>query len=75
MTIKLEVRTIGDSAGVLLPHEVMAKLRLEKGDALFLTEAPDGYRITAHDPDFARQMALAQQVMDEDRNVLKQLAK
>ena len=46
-----------------------------KGDRLFLTEAPDGYRITPRDPDFERQMKLVRQIMNERREVLKELAK
>jgi len=73
--VKLKVTTIGSSAGVVLPKEVLARLKIEKGDTLFLTDAPDGYRITPYDPDFERQMGLARRVMRERRNVLKELAK
>ncbi|MEJ0046414.1 MAG: AbrB/MazE/SpoVT family DNA-binding domain-containing protein [Rhodospirillales bacterium] len=73
--VKLKVTTVGSSAGVVLPREVLARLKIEKGDTLFLTEAPDGYRITPFDPDFERQMQLARQVMRARRNVLKELAK
>jgi len=73
--VKLKVTTVGSSTGVVLPKEVLARLKIEKGDTLFLTEAPDGYRITPYDPDFERQMELARKVMREQRNVLKELAK
>jgi putative addiction module antidote len=73
--VKLKVTTVGSSAGVVLPKDVLARLRVEKGDTLFLTEAPDGYRITPFDPDFERQMELARQVMGARRDVLKELAK
>jgi len=73
--VKLKVTTVGSSAGIVLPREVLARLKIEKGDTLFLTEAPDGYRITPFDPDFERQMQLARRVMRERRNVLKELAK
>ena len=73
--VKLKVTTVGSSTGVVLPKEVLARLKIEKGDTVFLTEAPDGYRITPYDPDFERQMGLARQVMRERRNVLKELAK
>jgi putative addiction module antidote len=73
--VKLNVTTVGSSAGVVLPRDVLARLRVEKGDTLFLTEAPDGYRITPFDPDFERQMELARQVMGARRDVLKELAK
>lgn len=73
--VKLKITTVGSSAGVVLPKEVLARLRIEKGDTLFLTEAADGYRLTPFDPDFERQMELARQVMRGRRNVLKELAK
>lgn|GEM_PF-1055092 len=65
--------TVGNSTGVVLPKEVLVRLNVEKGDNLFLTDAPDGYRITAYDPDFERQMTLVRRVMNERRNVLKKL--
>lgn len=73
--VKLKVTTVGSSTGVVLPKEVLARLKIAKGDTVFLTEAPDGYRITAYDPDFERQMNLVHQVIRERRHVLKELAK
>jgi len=73
--VKLKVTTVGSSTGVVLPKEVLARLKIEKGDTLILTDAPDGYRITPYDPDFERQMALARRVMRQRRNVLRELAK
>jgi putative addiction module antidote len=73
--VKLKVTTVGSSAGVVLPKEVLARLNIEKGDSLFLTDSPDGYRITPYNPDFERQMGLVRRVMNERRNVLKELAK
>lgn len=73
--VKLKVTTVGSSAGVVLPKEVLARLKIEKGDTLFLTEAPDGYRLTPYNPVFERQMELARRVMRKRRDVLKELAK
>jgi putative addiction module antidote len=73
--VKLKVTTVGSSTGVVLPKEVLARLKVEKGDTVFLTDAPDGYRITSYDPDFERQMELARKVMRERKNVLRELAK
>lgn len=54
----------------------MARLRLKKGDTIFLTEAPDGgYRLTPYNPEFERQMRIAEQVMHDDRDLLRALAK
>jgi putative addiction module antidote len=73
--VKLKVTTVGNSTGVVLPKEVLARLNIEKGDSIFLTDAPDGYRITPYNPDFERQMGLVRRVMNERRHVLKELAK
>ena len=75
MNAPLKVTKIGNSAGVILPKEVLAKLRVGLGDQLYLTEGPDGVRLTAHDPDFAEDMELAEEIMREDRNILRALAK
>ena len=72
--MKLKVTTIGNSAGVILPRELLARLRVEKGDELYALETPDGIRLTTYDPEFARQMEVAEQVMREDRQVLHKLA-
>jgi putative addiction module antidote len=71
----LKVTQIGNSLGLILPKEVLARLKLEKGDQVFMTEAPDGVRITPHDPDFEQQMAAARIVMKQRRLVLRELAK
>ena len=73
--LKLKVSKIGNSAGLLLPREALAKLRVEQGDSVFLTETPDGYRITPYDPAFERQMTLARKIMKKRRNVLRELAR
>jgi putative addiction module antidote len=73
--VKLKVTTVGSSTGVVLPKEVLTRLNIKKGDSLFLTDSPDGYRITPYNPDFDRQMSLVRRVMNERRNVLRELAK
>ena len=72
---KLKITTVGTSAGVILNKEVMAKLRVKKGDLLYLTEAPGGYRLTPYNPEFERQMGLADQIMHQDRDILRALSK
>lgn len=71
----LKLTRIGNSIGVILPKEALARLHLAKGDALYLTETPNGYRITATDPEFESQMTVARKVMKRRRNVLAELAK
>ncbi|EIC31407.1 AbrB/MazE/SpoVT family DNA-binding domain-containing protein [Methylomicrobium album] len=61
--------------GVVLPKEALDKLRLEKGDRVFLTESPEGFRLTPYDPEFEKQMTLARQIMKKRRDVLHELAK
>jgi len=73
--MKLKITTVGNSAGVILPRELLARLRVEKGDALYATELPDGVKLTPFDPQLAEQMDVAERVMREDRNVLRKLAR
>lgn len=70
----LKVMTVGNSVGVVFPKELLEKLRVQKGDLLYVTETPDGIRITPYDPEFAAQMGLAERVMREDRDALRKLA-
>ena len=56
MTLKMKIIQIGNSLGVTLPKEALAALKVEKGDVLMLTEAPDGFRLTPYDPEIAKQI-------------------
>ena len=71
----LKLTSIGNSVGVVLPKELLARLKLGKGDTVYVTEAPDGYRITPYDPEFAATMDVARQVMKDRRAALRELAK
>ena len=74
--LDLKVRKIGNSCGVVLPKDVLDRLRVKEGDRLFLTETADGaYRITPYDPEFERQMELAEDGMARYRNTLRALAR
>jgi putative addiction module antidote len=75
MNTQLKITRIGNSAGVILPKELLARLRLGPGDTIYATEAPDGVRLTAADPDFEAKMAVAETIMREDRDILRVLAK
>ena len=72
---KLKITTVGASAGVILNKEVMSRLKVKKGDLLYLTEAPGGYRLTPYNPEFERQMKLAEEIMHDDRDLLRALSK
>jgi putative addiction module antidote len=74
--LAFKVTTVGASAGFILPKEAMTHLKLKKGDTVYLTEAPGGaYRLTPYNPDFERQMTLAEEIMHDDREILRALAK
>jgi putative addiction module antidote len=70
----LKVTTIGNSTGVVLPKEILQRLRIEKGDSLYVLETPHGIELVPYDPEFATQMDAAERVMREDRDVLKKLS-
>ncbi len=72
--MKLKITSIGNSAGVILPKELLARLRLGKGDELYVLETPDGIRLTAFDPELAAQMEVADEVMRNRRTLLNKLA-
>lgn len=71
-TVKLT--TVGSSTGIILPKELLERLRVKKGDVLHVVETPGGIELTPYDPEFAEQIAVAEEVMRSDRNVLKKLA-
>lgn len=73
--LKLRVTGVGSSLGVVLPKEALARLKVVKGDSVFLTESVDGFRITPYDPDFEEQMSLARKFMRDRRDALRELAK
>lgn len=73
--VKLKVRKFGDSLGVILPEEVIHRLQTGDGERLFLTEAPDGYRLTSSNLIFKEKTAKAENIMSRHRNTLHVLAK
>jgi len=75
MTMQLKVTRVGNSLGIVLPKEAAHRLNVEAGDSVFITESPDGFRITADNPEFAKQMRVAGKVMKKYRNTLRELAK
>jgi putative addiction module antidote len=72
--LEVKVTQIGNSLGIVLPKEALSRLRVEKGDRLFLQPDSDGYSLTAHDPEVARQMEVASGIVRRYRNTLKKLA-
>ena len=73
-TTRLKLTQIGNSVGVVLPKELLAKLRVEKGDTLLALEGPDGIRLQAYDSELEHQMEVAEGVMRDYRDTLRRLA-
>lgn len=74
--MRLEIKKIGNSDGVILPRELMQRLDLKRGQQLHITElAGGGFQALPYDPDFERAMEIADQLMDQYRDTLLALAK
>ncbi|GAB3503924.1 transcriptional regulator [Curvibacter fontanus] len=71
----LKLTQIGNSVGVILPKEVLARLKVEKGDTLFVTEAANGVTLTPYDPELEAQLQAGREFMREYRDTFHQLAK
>lgn len=73
--MKLKVIPIGNSEGVILPQELLSKLKLSPGDTLYASETENEIALTAHDPEFEAQMELAEEIMSRNVVLLRKLAK
>ncbi len=71
----LKITQVGNSLGVVLPKELIAKLRVERGDVLHVTESPDGIVLTPYDPALDEQLTAGREFMREYRDTFRQLAK
>ncbi|HKK31667.1 MAG TPA: AbrB/MazE/SpoVT family DNA-binding domain-containing protein [Alphaproteobacteria bacterium] len=74
MTRKLKLTAIGNSTGVILPKDLLERLRVSRGDELMVLETPDGIKLTAFDPEFAEKMDAAEKIMRKRRDLLRRLA-
>ena len=70
----LKVTTVGDSVGIILPREILERLRVQKGDSLYAVETKQGIELTPYNPELVTQLDMAEKVMREDRDVLQKLA-
>ncbi|WP_158751631.1 AbrB/MazE/SpoVT family DNA-binding domain-containing protein [Acidobacterium sp. S8] len=70
----VKITTVGSSAGIVLPKEILAKLHVEKGDSLYITETPQGIQLTPYDEEFDRQIETGKKVMRKYRDALRKLA-
>ena len=71
----LKLKAVGNSTGLILPKDILARLHVEKGDSLFVVETANGIELTPYDPEFGRQMDTARKIMKKRRSVLRELAK
>ena len=75
MTLELKLRKVGNSLGIVLPKEALARLNIGEGDTVTLSEAQDGMRLTVSNPEFAKTMAVFESLNRRYRNALRELAK
>jgi putative addiction module antidote len=69
-----KITKVGNSSAMIIPKEIMDKMNLQQGDQLYLDTDKQTIQVSACDPDFASDMALADEIMREDREVLNKLA-
>ncbi|MGI9101165.1 MAG: AbrB/MazE/SpoVT family DNA-binding domain-containing protein [Terriglobales bacterium] len=74
MAATVKVTTVGNSAGIVLPREVLERLQIEKGDVLYISETPGGVQLTPFRPEFARVVEAGRRVTRKYRNTLRKLA-
>lgn len=72
---KVKLRKIGNSVGITIPKEAMARLKVADGDTLILTECKDGYVVTPYDADFEEAMTAFDRTNRKFRNAFRELAK
>jgi putative addiction module antidote len=70
----LKITTVGNSVGIILPKELLEKLRVNQGDTLFVIETQNGIELIPNNQELAAHMEIAERVMHEDRDVLRRLA-
>lgn len=75
MNTTLKITKIGNSAGIVLPKELLAHLKAEVGESLSVVTTPRGLQLSAAEPDFEAQMAAARNVMARRKRALRELAK
>ncbi len=73
--MKLKLRAVGTSTGIILPKELLHRLRVSRDDSLFAVETPDGYLLTPYDPEVDEQVRLGLEFMSQHRDIFRALAK
>lgn len=73
--MKLEIRKIGNSFGIILPKQLLESLHIEQGDELYAIENQEGVTLTPYNPHFDEAIAAYEKFSKQYRNALKKLAK
>ena len=71
----LKLTKVGTSTGTIIPKEMLARMKVEKGDTVFAIETREGYLITPYDPAIAEQLDAGREFMKAYRETFKALAK
>jgi len=73
--MKLKLSKVGNSVAMIVPKHVRQKMGVKEGDAVYLTETPEGYHLSPYNPEFSKQMELARKIQSKHRDALRELAK
>jgi putative addiction module antidote len=73
--VKLKLRSVGTSTGIIVPKEMLHRLKVQQDDVLFATETPQGYLLTPYDPEVEKQLQLGRKFMKKYRDTFRALAK
>jgi len=73
--MKIKLRAVGTSTGIVLPKETLLRMNLKQGDTLFAVETPDGYLLTPYDPEVEEQVRVGREFMAKYRDAFRALAK
>jgi putative addiction module antidote len=71
----LKLTAVGTSTGVVIPKEMLTRMRVERGDTLHVVETPEGYLLTPFDPAVETQLKAGRKFMKDFRDTFKFLAK
>jgi len=74
MATAVKITTVGNSAGIVLPKEVLSHMNVQKGDSLYLTKTPGGFQIGPYDEEFAAKMEAAERIISKYRDAFRRLA-
>jgi putative addiction module antidote len=73
--LKLKLRAVGTSTGIILPKETLQRMNVKEGDSVFAVETPDGYLLTPYDPEVEEQVRVGREFMAKYRDAFRALAK